>query len=101
MHESFFGPPSQGKRGRGAQAKKTVILTVSTWKDESGHEKPGFAHAFVVEDASADAIKNVLQRISLPENEIEPLITRIRTDGWRSYKVASKELGIRHHRAIC
>ena len=29
-----------------------------------------------------------------------PLITQMRTDGWRSYQVAAKELEIVHHRAI-
>jgi hypothetical protein len=32
--------------------------------------------------------------------EIEPLITAIRSDGWRSYQAVSKELGLIHHRAV-
>jgi transposase-like protein len=100
IDESFFGPRSSGKRGRGAEGKSLVIIAVSTWIDPSGGEKPGFAHAFVVKDASADAIEAILRRVSIPEHEVEPLISKIRTDGWESYKVAASELGIAHHRAV-
>ena len=100
MDESFFGPTFPGKRGRGVERKALVIVAVSTWVDSLGQEKPGFAHAFVASDASADTIENLLRRLSVPEDDIAPLITRMRTDGWWSYQVAAKELGIVHHRAI-
>jgi len=100
IDESFFGPRSSGKRGRGAEGKNLVIIAVSTWKDPSGREKPGFAHAFVVKNASADTIENILRRLSIPKHEVDPLINKIKTDGWKSYKVAAKELGIAHHRAV-
>jgi transposase-like protein len=100
LDESFFGPPSEGKRGRGAKNKGLVIVAVSFWVDEKGKEHPGFAHAFVVEDASAETIESVLKRLGLPEEEIVPLIGIIRTDGWRSYQTASTDLGIIHYRAV-
>ena len=77
-----------------------MIVAVSTWTDSLGKERPGFAHAFVAHDASADTIENLLRRLSVPEDEITPLISQIRTDGWRSYQVAAKELEVAHHRAI-
>lgn len=100
LDESFFGPASEGKRGRGAKHKGLVIVAVSFWVDEKGKERPGFAHAFVVENASAETIESVLKRLSLPEEEIVPLIDIIRTDGWQSYQTASTELGIIHYRAV-
>jgi len=100
LDESFFGPTSKGKRGRGAKNKGLVIVAVSFWVDEAEKEHPGFAHALVVENASAEAIDSVLRRLSLPEEEIIPLIERIRTDGWRSYQAASDELGIIHYRVV-
>jgi transposase-like protein len=101
IDESFFGPRSSGKRGRGAEGKTPVIIAVSTWMDlATKKEKPGFAHAFAAKDASADTIENILNRLGVPDHEIEPLITKIRTDGWRSYQTAVKELGILHHRAV-
>lgn len=100
LDESFFGPAFSGKRGRGAERKALVIVAVSTWVGRLGQEKPGFAHAFVANDATANTIEGLLRRLSIPEDEIVPLITQMRTDGWRSYQVAAKELGIVHHRAI-
>lgn len=100
LDESFFGPASEGKRGRGAKDKGLVVVAVSFWIDEKGKERPGFAHAFVVENASAETIESVLKRLGLPEEEIVPLIEIIRTDGWRSYQTASTELGIVHYRAV-
>ena len=38
-----------------------MIIAVSTWIDPSGDEKPGFAHSFVVKDASADAIEAIIE----------------------------------------
>ncbi len=100
VDESFFGPSSSGKRGRGAERKSLVIVAISTWRNSSGKEQPGFAHAFVVDDASADTIEAVLNRLTVPVNEVKPLITSLRSDGWRSYEKVSKKLGIVHYRAI-
>ena len=100
MDESFFGPTVSGKRRPGAEGKVLVIVAVSTWGDGLGKARPGFAHAFVAKDATADTIENLLRRLSVPEDEITPLVSQIRTDGWRSYQVVAKELDIAHHRAI-
>ena len=100
MDESFFGASSSGKRGRGAEKKEVVIVAVSTWTDEEGVEHPGFAHAFVIKDAKAETIEGVLKRMTIPDNEIEPLIEKIRTDGWRSYQTVANKLGIDHYRVV-
>lgn len=100
IDESFFGPSSPGKRGRGSKKKETVIVAVSAWKDDNGKERPGFAHAFVVDNASADTISNILKRLGVAEDESRPLIEAIRSDGWRSYIASVKGLGIAHHRVI-
>ncbi len=100
IDESFFGPSSHGKRGRGAEKKELVIVAVSTWKDQEDRERPGFAHALVAADASAETIENILMRLDISKEETIPLIEAIRSDGWRSYETVSKELGIAHHRAV-
>jgi hypothetical protein len=98
--ESLFGPSSSGKPGRGAERKSTVIVAVYTWLNSSGKEEPGFAHAFVAQDASADTIEAVLNRLTVPVHEVKPLITSLRSDGWRSYQKVSKKLGFIHYCAI-
>lgn len=100
IDESLFGPSTSGKRGRGAIGKSLVIIAISTWIDNKGKERSGFAHAFVVEDASAQTIEGVLKRIGIPEDEAEILIEAIRSDGWRSYQTVSKKLEISHIRAV-
>ncbi len=100
IDESFFGPPAPGKRGRGAEKKETVIVAVSAWKDDAGKERPGFAHAFLAGNASADTINGLLKRLGVPEDESLPLIKKIRSDGWKSYIASAKGLGIAHHRVI-
>ena len=57
IDESFFGRKSSGKRGRGVVGKGLVIIAIPTWINPPGDEKPGFAHTFMVKDASADAIE--------------------------------------------
>lgn len=100
VDESFFGPKATGKRGRGAENKKLVIIALSTWKNKEGREMPGFANAFVVSNADADTIENILRRFSIPEEEIKPLVKSIRTDGWRSYETVAKKLELNHLRAV-
>ncbi len=100
VDESFFGPKSEGKRGRGAENKELVIIAVSTWKDKDGKERPGFAHAFIAMNAEAGTIENILRRLGIPDKEIEPLITAIRTDGWRSYQTVAEKLEMIHYRAV-
>ena len=100
IDESLFGPSFNGKRGRGAERKELVIVAVSVRMDASGKEKPGYAHAFLAKDATAETIKDLLTRMSIPEDEIVPLIDRIKTDGWQAYRTASKEIGITHSRVV-
>lgn len=100
IDESFYGPSTSKKRGRGAENKAKLIIAVSVWKDRHGKEKPGFAHAFVADDASAETIGSILKRIGIPDDEITPIIKAIRTDGWRSYQAVSKDFGLVHHRVV-
>lgn len=100
VDESFFGYSMEGKRGRGSSGKETVIVAVSVWKDKDGKEKPGFAHAFWVEDASADSIENALKKMGIPENEHKSLIEKLRTDGWRSYQTVVNGMKIFHEKVI-
>lgn len=100
VDESLFGPSSSGKPGPGAERKSVVIVAVSTWLNSSGKEEPGFAHAFVAQDASADTTEALLNRPTVPVNEVKPLITSLRSDGWRSYQKVSKKLGVIHYRAV-
>ena len=100
VDESLFGPSSPGKRGRGAEKKELVIVAVSAWTDKAGNERPGFAHAFVAENAKADTIESILKRLGVSENEVAPLIKAIRSDGWRSYQTVSNDLNMIHQRAV-
>ena len=96
----FFGPSFSGKRGLGSEKKELVIVAVSVWKDKGGKERPGFAHAFVAENADAETIENILKRLDVSAEQIEPLINVIRSDGWRSYQTVTKKLDIVHNRAV-
>ena len=96
----FFGPSFSGKRGRGSEKKELVIVAVSVWKDKGGKERPGFVHALVAENADAETIENILKRLDVSAEEIEPLINVIRSDGWRRYQTVTKKLGIVHNRAV-
>ncbi len=100
IDESLFGPSFSGKRGRGAEKKELVIVAVSTWINKDGIEKPGFAHAFVAENAKAETIETILKRIGVPDDKIDTLITSIRSDGWRSYQTVAKSMEIGHYRAV-
>ena len=100
IDESFFGPRFSGKRGRGAEKKEMVIVAVSIWKDKEGTEKPCFAHAFLAKNAKAKTIEDILKRLDVTGEKIEPLITAIRSDGWRSYQTVTKKRGIIHNRAV-
>lgn len=101
MDESFFGPKShEGKKGRGSERKTTVLIAVSIYTDKQGVEKPGFAHAQVVANASAEVIGNMLDRLGVDQEDKESLIQKIRTDGWKSYGKAAKDKELEHHRVI-
>ena len=101
VDESFFGPKSrEGKRGRGSERKTTVLIAVSIYTDKKGIEKPGFAHAQVVSDASAETIGGVLDRLGVDEQDKKSLIEKIRSDGWKSYEKVAKDKDIEHHRVV-
>ena len=101
LDESFFGPKSlESKRGRGSERKTTMLIAVSLYTNKEGIEKPGFAHAQVVTDASADTVGHFLDRLGIDPQDKEFLIKKIRTDGWKSYEKAAKGKEIEHHRVI-
>jgi hypothetical protein len=54
------------------------------WQDTNGTECPRFAHAFVAETTSAETMEVLLRRLGIPDPQVKPLITAIRTGGWRS-----------------
>ncbi len=62
LDDSFFGPKGS-KRGRGSERKSTVLCAVSFYRDQTGKEWPGFAHMKVVDNASAESIKDFLERL--------------------------------------
>jgi hypothetical protein len=97
---SFFGSKYAVKRECGAKGKERIIVAVSTWTDKKGREQPGFAHAFAVQDTEAETIEGDLRRLGIQNEEIEPLSSSIRSDGWKSYQAVSKKSGAVHHRAV-
>lgn len=101
LDDSFFGPTSsEGKRGLGSERKMTVLIAVSIYTDRQGKERPGFAHARVVSDVSADTVDHLLERLGATPQDKELLIEEIHTDVWRSYTKAANDKGIGHHRVI-
>lgn len=101
LDESFFGSKSkEGIRKRGSENKTTVLIAVSVYKTREGIEKPGFAHAQVVEDASAKTISRILDRLGVNQQDKRSLIDKIRTDGWKSYGKTARDKDIGHHRVI-
>jgi hypothetical protein len=101
MDESFFGPKGS-KRGRGSERKSTVLCAVSLYRDKKGEEKPGFAHMQVVDNASADAVEDFLDRLGcgVTTNEGKQLLETIRSDGWRSYGKAAKNKELLHLKVV-
>ena len=101
LDEAFFGP--RGKtRGRGSEAKTTVLCAVSLYRDRAGRERPGFAHLTCVADASAASIEGVLERLGCGPTTAEgrELLAAIRTDGWRAYGKAARAKGLAHCRVV-
>ena len=101
MDESFFGPKGT-KQGRGSQRKSVVLCAVSLYRDRRGLEHPGFAHMQVVDNASANTIENYLDRLGCGSvtQEGQDLLNAIRTDGWRSYGKAAKNMDIAHYKVV-
>ena len=54
----------------------------------------------VGQGASATTIEQLLQRLTVPVNEVKPLVTALRSDGWKSYQKVTDKLRVLHYRAI-
>lgn len=101
LDDSFFGPKGS-KQGRGSERKSTVLCAVSLYRDRHGEERPGFAHMRVVENASAQAIEDFLERLGcgVTTAEGQQLLQAIRSDGWRSYGKAATDEGLEHFKVV-
>jgi hypothetical protein len=101
MDETFIGPAGS-IRGRGSEHKVTVLCAVSLYQDKEGEERPGFARMAVVEDASAETVKQFLERLGHDPSSEEgkTLIETIRSDGWRSYAAAARDHELEHLRVV-
>lgn len=100
IDKSFFSPSFSDNKKRGMEKKELVIIAVSAWKHKSGKEIPGFLHAFVAENVNVETIEDILKRVGISKEKIKPLIKAIHSDGWRSYQILTKKLGIVHNRAV-
>ena len=90
MDDSYFGERKvTGKRGRGAEKKSKVIVSVSLDEKE---EKPKFASMAVVAKMDKEAISQTTKA------KIEPDST-VKTDGWPAYNVI-KEQGLEHLKIV-
>ena len=78
MDDAFFGGSVAGKRGRGADNKTQVIISV-----ENHGKKAGFAKMTVVETLNASTVEVFAQRTTRNGSTI-------RTDGYSSYRVLAK-----------
>ena len=78
MDDAFFGGSAVGKRGRGADNKTQVIVSV-----ENRGKKAGFAKMTVVETLDASTVETFAQRTARNGSTI-------RTDGYSSYRVLAK-----------
>jgi transposase-like protein len=87
MDDYFIGPKKEGKRGRGAEGKSKVLVSV-----ESRGLKAGFSSMTHVPAVSRNEI------LSAARTTIEPG-SHIRTDGWRAYRVLGEE-GFAHSYVI-
>lgn len=79
MDDTFFGGSAAGKRGRGAQNKTQVIVSV-----ENRGTRAGFAKMTVVETLDAPTV-------DASARETARKGSTIRTDGYSSYRVLAKE----------
>ena len=70
-HEGLIKRLSE-KRGSDAEHRNQDMVVACCHpmdKDEDGKGRPGFAHTFLVENASADTINGILQRLGVPRME--------------------------------
>lgn len=80
MDDAYFGAPKSGKRGRGAGGKGKVVVAVETPDD-----KPRFASMRRVPRMGGEEIQTMAQ-------ECLATTARVRTDGWKSYRVLDSML---------
>jgi len=101
LDDSFFGPPGYTS-GRGSERKITVLCAVSLYRDAEGRQRPGFAHMQVVKDASAKSIEGFLERLGCGSTTEEgrDLLEKIRTDRWKSYAKAAKDMDLAHCKVV-
>jgi transposase-like protein len=78
MDDAFFGGSAAGKRGRGADNKTTVIVSV-----ENRGKMAGFAKMTTVETLDSITVKTFAQKTARKGSTI-------RTDGYSSYRVLGK-----------
>ena len=78
MDDAFFGGAAAGKRGRGAENKTQVIVSV-----ENRGKRAGFAKMTVVEMVDSPTVEAQAQRAAREG-------ATIRTDGYHSYRVLAK-----------
>lgn len=78
MDDAFFGGSAAGKRGRGAENKTQVIVSV-----ENRGKKAGFAKMTVVETLDSPSVETFAKRVARKGSTI-------RTDGYFSYRVLDK-----------
>ena len=78
MDDAFFGGAATGKRGRGAENKTKVIVSV-----ENRGKMAGFAKMTVVETLDSPTVE-ALAQITARKG------STIRTDGYSSYRVLAK-----------
>lgn len=84
MDESYFGGNKSGKRGRGAEGKAIVAVSV-----ENRGEHAGFASMKVIEKATSNELAAVAEEKFIKEK------CTIKTDGFNSYKYLDK-IGFSH-----
>ncbi len=79
VDDAYFGGTRAGKRGRGAEGKSKVVVSV-----ENRDDRAGFASMCIVDAVSKEEIAE----------KVKPCISEgsvVRTDGWRAYKVLNSD----------
>lgn len=84
MDESYFGGNKSGKRGRGAEGKAIVAVSV-----ENRGEHAGYASMKVIDNVTSKELAAVAEEKFIKEK------STVKTDGFRSYKYL-KKIGFDH-----
>jgi len=83
VDEIYIGGKRSGKRGRGAEGKTLIIVTV-----EERNKRPGRIRLHKVKDASGKSLIPAIEKSVQPESEVL-------TDGWEGYSKLS-DFGYKH-----